>query len=70
MRGPGGIPNSLSAALKRDTLLVISEKGWKIRMIDNIEVFTQNSIRIRDRKGTIYIDHWQSMGERVSVNEV
>ena len=25
-------------------------------MIDNIEVFTQNSIRIRDRKGTIYID--------------
>lgn len=28
-------------------------------MIDNIEVFTQNSIRIRNRKGTIYIDPFQ-----------
>ena len=28
-------------------------------MSDKIEVFTQNSIRIRDRKGTIYIDPFQ-----------
>lgn len=28
-------------------------------MTDNIEVFTQNSIRIRNRKGTIYIDPFQ-----------
>ena len=28
-------------------------------MSENIEVFTQNSIRIRDRKGTIYIDPFQ-----------
>ena len=28
-------------------------------MIDNIEVFTQNSIRIKNRIGTIYIDPFQ-----------
>ncbi|MCR5022853.1 MAG: hypothetical protein K6A90_00765 [Lachnospiraceae bacterium] len=28
-------------------------------MTDNIEVFTQNSIRIRNGKGTIYIDPFQ-----------
>ena len=32
-------------------------------MVDRIEVFTQNSIRIKDSVGTIYIDPFKIKGE-------